>query len=233
MKYISFYFVLWTLSYGFISLLPLPKPPHGQPALKLKDVLDVRNRIISFFHGSLQIALSGNLYFQMSGECGQKNTLQERMLINISVGYFLYDFVALWFYGLIDVAMVIHHTVCVIGMVIPLNSGVSGNFVVMAIFIGEISNPFLHLRSVIRQYGMKNTLVYDVVDYSFAGLFCFCRIYFGVQAVWSNINCERNHILVKLSSCGLLLHSIYFIFTILGILRKKVKDRKQRLFHKI
>jgi hypothetical protein len=74
MKNILLFFIFWTVLYAIISQIPLLKPPHGQPALKAKEVLDIRNRIVSFLHGSLQIILSGNLYFSMSGECGQKNT---------------------------------------------------------------------------------------------------------------------------------------------------------------
>ena len=103
----------------------------------------------------------------------------------------------------------------------------------MAIFIGEISNPFLHLRYIIRLYGMKNTLLYDLVDYSFAVLFAFGRIVFGLKAVYKNVSCEHNHLIVKLSSCGLILHSIYFIVTIIGILRKKLHFRRQRKILKI
>ena len=63
------YFVFWTFIYALIAQLKLPDSIHtpNQPKLSRINELDVKNRIVSFIHASLQIFMSGKEYFEMSG----------------------------------------------------------------------------------------------------------------------------------------------------------------------
>ena len=141
----------------------------------------------------------------MAGQCGDPNTDNEKRLIYITVGYFIYDYLALLFYGLVDSAMVIHHSFCIFGMTLPLTYGKSANFVVMGMFIGESSNPFMHIRAILKHYGLRYTKAYESMDIIFMLLFTFGRIIFGAKAVWNTCVCEENHILVRVSSAALML----------------------------
>jgi hypothetical protein len=88
--------------------------------LSREDYLDMRNRIVSFFHGIISLVLSGYHMYFLQNECGQKNTELERFIINNSAGYFFYDFIAMTYYGLLDWGMFIHHFICIVGMTIGL-----------------------------------------------------------------------------------------------------------------
>jgi hypothetical protein len=50
-------------------------------------------------------------------------------MIYMSVGYFIYDFVAMSYYGLVDKAMTFHHLICIFGMSLPLVENKSGNYI--------------------------------------------------------------------------------------------------------
>lgn len=87
------------------------------------DYLDMRNRIVSFFHGLISLFLAGYHTYFLHSECGQKNTDLEKLIVMNSAGYFFYDFVAMAYYGLLDKGMFIHHNICIIGMLLALAEG--------------------------------------------------------------------------------------------------------------
>ncbi len=91
--------------------------------MKREDYLDVRNRIVSFFHGTMSLVLSGYHTYFLHNECGQANTSLEKLIVMNSAGYFLYDFIAMAYFGLLDAGMFIHHSICVIGMCLALIEG--------------------------------------------------------------------------------------------------------------
>jgi hypothetical protein len=71
--------------------------------LPRNEMLDMRNRMVSFVHGLVGLFISGyNTYFVHS-QCGERNTPFEQLIMSISNGYFLYDLVAMGFLGLLDV----------------------------------------------------------------------------------------------------------------------------------
>lgn len=116
----------------------------------------------------------------MPGSCGDINSLYEKRLLYCAVGYFTYDLLAMAYYGLLDMAMVIHHGVCIFGMTYPLVQGVSGNFVVCGMFVAECSNPPMHIRVILRHLGLRYTKAYETAEISFILLYCFGRLLMGM-----------------------------------------------------
>ena len=76
--------------------------PH-KLILSCKDDLDVRNRLPAILNGLFLFLMSGNLYYRFPGGCGDVNTAYEQNLVYFAVGYFVYDFWAMVWYGLIDI----------------------------------------------------------------------------------------------------------------------------------
>ena len=64
--------------------------------------LDVRNRMVSIIHGTILIIFSCYEFYFTPGSCGDKNTVMETRLLYTAIGYFLYDFFAMAYYGLLD-----------------------------------------------------------------------------------------------------------------------------------
>jgi len=109
-------FIFWNILNLIVMNLNLP---DGH--LKRNDMLDMRNRIVSFFHGAAMLIFSGYHMYFLHSECGADNTKLERNIIVVSLGYFLYDFCAMAYFGLLDVAMIIHHGVCMLGYTVVLS----------------------------------------------------------------------------------------------------------------
>jgi hypothetical protein len=64
---------IWTSLYLVVAYSRLPPNYEGKPLKRLDD-LDVRNRMISFLHGSLTTVLTGYEYYFIPSSCGSPNT---------------------------------------------------------------------------------------------------------------------------------------------------------------
>ena len=107
--------------------------------------------------------------------------------------------------------MTYHHWVCIIGMGLPLVYEISGNYVVMGMFISEASNPFMHVRVILRHYGLRYTKSYELMEILFLIFYIFGRFMLGTSLVWSTCLCDKNMIIVRLCSIALWIQSIFFI----------------------
>ena len=201
--------------------------PKGTTVSKVKE-LDVKNRIISVIHGLVLVIFSAKEFYVHPGSCGDTNTMYERRMIYTAVGYFLYDFFAMAYYGLLDAAMSFHHWTCIIGMSLPLTSGMGANYIVQGMFVAEASNPFMHIRIILRHYGLRYTRAYETMEILFMIIYIFGRVIMGTYTAWSTANCHHNFMLCKIAAFGLLLQTVHFSQQMLGILRKRFKEISDR-----
>lgn len=147
---------MWIVLYNIILLIPIPtskfvKDKNGKSvAIPKKEILDIQNRIVSFIHGSLSCALC---FIDITYEglpYGSPNTSFQNLTLTISLGYFLYDTLAMTYYKLLDAPMLFHHSIVCLGMYLSLCFGASGAEILAGMFISEVSNPVMHFRLIIR-----------------------------------------------------------------------------------
>ena len=158
----SYSFIVWNVINLIVFKLDLP-----DKHLKRDDYLDMRNRIVSFFHGTITMFLAGYHVYFLHSECGQRNTRYESFIISNSCGYFLYDLLAMAYLGLLDRGMLLHHSMCIAGMMICLIEGYSANFIVAALFVAEISNPAMHFRMVMKHINKRYTKAYEAAEITY------------------------------------------------------------------
>lgn len=80
----------------------------------------------------------------------------------ISLSYFVYDTVACIYYKLIDRSMLLHHIVCITALALCL-MGFKGSFyLIVGLSVAEISNFPMHLRTILRNIGLKYTKLYQL-----------------------------------------------------------------------
>ena len=114
------------------------------------------------------------------------------MLIYCAVGYFIYDIVAMSAHGLLDLAMTAHHSVAIIGMTLCLTHDTTANVIVMAIFVAESSNPPMHLRNILKHYGLRHTKSYEFLEISFLLIYVLNRSINGIQLTYLVYTCSQN-----------------------------------------
>ena len=100
-------------------------------------------------------------------------------MIYVAVGYFIYDFLCMAYYGLLDLTMVIHHMSTATGMTFGLVVGASANVIVGGMFIAEVSNPAMHFRVMLKHLGLRYSKAYETSEIIFITLYTFGRIILG------------------------------------------------------
>lgn len=157
-------FVLWNVVNLVVMNMKLP-----DSHLPRNDMLDLRNRIVSCLHGLISVVLAAyNTYF-LHSECGQKNTRFEEYIMIFSSGYFFYDFMAMAYFGLLDISMSIHHFICMFGMAYCVISDIAANTLIAALFVSEISNPAMHIRMVLKYLNLRYTKAYESAELMYIG----------------------------------------------------------------
>lgn len=114
----------------------------------------------------------------------------EQFTLLMSGGYFFYDLLCMIWLGLLDSAMLIHHTMCIVGIWILLAQDGSAFAIVHGLFVAEVSNPAMHTRVILRHLGYRYTKAYEVAEYMYFSLFFFGRVIMGHPVVYNVISCS-------------------------------------------
>ena len=201
-KLIGTWSLFWGILFVIASQINPPFKPEGLK-LKQKDELDVKNRLVSFVHGFSMAFLSAYEFYFQPGSCGESNTPFERMVCCATAGYFLYDFVAMAYYKLLDGTMILHHSICLGGFTAALATGTGSNYTIMGLYVSEVSNTCMHIRSILKHYGLRYTKSYELMEISFILLYIYGRILLGPALLWSTTMCSHNHFMIRICAVAL------------------------------
>lgn len=203
--------------------------------MDLTDKLDIYNRIVSIVHGYLLTFGCGYEFFvfiwkgNYDAGCGQENNDLQKFILCASISYFIYDFLAMAYYGLLDWAMSIHHFVSVLGQVLTLASGHSAILLMCGMFVGEISNPSMHFRMILRHLGLRYTLAYEILEILFIVFYILGRMVVATPTLYYIDTCSSVNIILKVCLSMLWVQSFYFICSsMVGMLIKRFKEIDNR-----
>ena len=200
---ITISFLFWSS----IQLILVKWPDLKCYKIEPKTELDLRNRMVSFLHGLTALFLSAYQVFFVPYSCNDAISAANYLILANSGGYFLYDVVGMYLFGLLEIDMTIHHSLCIGGIVAVLLSGHDGCFVVAGLFVAEVSNPAMHMRVMLRNIGKRYTLAYETAEYIYFVMFFMGRVVMGHPVVWETVTCGSMHILGKIVSLGVLAQS--------------------------
>jgi len=170
--------------------------PLDDKHLPRKDWLDYRNRIVSIIHGIVGIFLGGYQTYFINESCGNPNSSFESFVVSQSAGYFLYDLVAMAYFGLLDRGMLIHHMMCFWGYGMTLHRNLGAHYTVCGLFVAEISNPAMHTRLLLKHQGKRYTKAYEVLEITYILLYMYGRIILGGSMVVKVVTCTVNPYLI-------------------------------------
>lgn len=145
-----------------------------------------------------------------------------------SGGYFTYDVVGMKVFGLLKWDMFIHHTLCIVGIVVVLLEGHDTCHVVAGLFVAEVSNPAMHVRTMLRNLGLRYTWVHDTAEILYFFMFFFGRVIVGHPVVYETVTCESMHWIAKFVSLGVLAQSYQFLYRMGVLLVARVREINER-----
>jgi hypothetical protein len=186
---------------------------------------DFANRVVSIIHAVVAIYYSymcfENGFAGMFNDIGGANTEPQALCMAVSLSYFLYDLVYCSLTG--ELESVFHHFFTIGGLASGVLNGKSGSELCACLFLMEVSNPSLHLRTLLLEMGLKNTALFSINNLIFAFVFLVCRLVIGPPLVWKTITCKENDFIVKLGGFGILVVSLMWGWRIVMMFIKEAK----------
>ncbi|KAL9645934.1 hypothetical protein ABK040_001042 [Willaertia magna] len=149
--------------------------------LTKEDKIRFYNKIISYLHAWVStiaaiyvLATEPTTWF----DAGHGWTVSFEVVLGISIGYFCFDLLFSLRYVKalgIEVSMIIHHLVCIVGILYCLNFRV-GVLYCITLLITEITTPFFQHRWFLSFFHMNDSILFKINGILFWLMFFFCRV---------------------------------------------------------
>lgn len=192
-----------------------------------KRSFDFCNRIVSTIHAVFAVVLSSmsvqDWRCPVCPLASNSSPLQMRALA-VTLAYLIYDLICCLFDEKIKMDNSVHHLVSIVGIGAGLGYEKCGSEMVAALWITEISSPFLHLREILKELGHKDTDLNLAADVLFAVIFTLARMCFGPYLCFVTLSAE-NPILIKAMALGLQLVSAFWFYKIARMVKYKLIKR--------
>lgn len=188
---------------------------------------DFCNRVVSTIHASLAVVLSSlSVQDWRCPVCpvASKSSPWQMQTMAVSLAYMIYDLGCGLFEKHVKIDNSIHHLVSIIGFGAGLAYEKCGSEMVAALWITEISSPFLHLRELLKELGYKDTDLNFAADISFAIIFSLARMVGGPCLPFVTLSAD-NPLLIKAMALGLQLVSAFWFYKIARMVKYKVAKR--------
>eukprot|EP00899_Mesostigma_viride_P015592 jgi/Mesvir1/24033/Mv10771-RA.1 len=188
------------------------------------------NRVVSIIHAIISCVLaclSVEDWSDLFGGIGGPNNAAQLLCMQVSLGYFIYDFVCCFFETPLDMITQVHHVLAIAGLAYGVTHGKSGSELVLCLAVIEVSNPMMHTRWCLRELGRKTTPLALANEMLFVLLYFVGRIVIGPMIVYHCVLSETIHIVVKIGAIGIQLVSLFWFYKILCVaIRKFSPDKK-------
>mmetsp|Transcript_25904 Transcript_25904/g.63761 ORF Transcript_25904/g.63761 Transcript_25904/m.63761 type:complete len:254 (+) Transcript_25904:82-843(+) len=189
-----------------------------------KYTADFSNRVVSIVHAFVAIYYSYvtfSSWGDMFDGIGGPNTEPQALCMAVSLSYFVYDLIYCAIVG--EIESVFHHFFTIGGLASGVLNGKSGAELVACLFLMEVSNPSLHLRTLLLEMGLKSSTIFSLNNLIFALVFLVCRLLIGPPLVYKTIACPDNEYIVKLGGFGIMAVSIMWGWKIIMMFVKELK----------
>ncbi|KAE8057164.1 hypothetical protein FH972_013876 [Carpinus fangiana] len=193
------------------------------------------SRIVSTIHATLAVILSSLSVQDWSCPAcplASKASPKQMETLAVSLSYMMYDLVCSSFDKGVGVDNSIHHLVSIVGFGAVLAYGRCGSEVVAALWITEISTPFLHLRELLKELGYKDTDLNLAADILFAVIFTLGRMVGGPYLAYVTLSAS-NPLIIKAMALSLQLVSAFWFYKILRMVKYKLSKRTSQIAPKI
>ncbi|KAF4358281.1 hypothetical protein F8388_014551 [Cannabis sativa] len=180
------------------------------------------NRLVSSMHAILAVILASlSVEDWNCPVCPVASNSSSKQVTTLAVtlSYLIYDLICCQFDKQFSLDNTIHHLVSIVGIGAGLAYGKSGSELVAALWVSELSTPFLHLRELVKELGYKDTDLNLAADISFAVVFSVARMVLGSYVTCVTV-VANNPLVIQAMAVGLLLLSAFWFFKIFDYFMK-------------
>ena len=204
------------------------------PGIKDKS-FDFQNRVVSIIHALLSSYLAAiYVFFHPDGYViGSKNTDIQTMVITVSAGYFIYDFIACTLHEKfvqkqLNYTNSFHHISTLSGLLVGLYTGRSAAELGLCLLMMEISNPFMHMLQLFKELKMGDSTIAKYNRYIFALIFFIARIVLGPFLCYYTVMSKDSPLLVKAGGVGIMAISLVFFRQIIQSVKRSGKKSSNK-----
>jgi hypothetical protein len=214
---VSFWTIVW---FGVVLLtritvnIPKSIEQEEDKKKKRKNRESFINYTVSLLHAIVWVGISGYSLLKNPWTRARPFTDLEMFAIKSSYGYFIMDTILGIKTGVNDIWMNIHHVGIMIcySQSIALNN--SGFEMILAAFLGELTNPLNCLRNLFELEGRKEAA--SICSKWFAALFLFVRGVFTTLAGAFTVLSPKISYILKVNCCLMLFVSYIWVWRILN-----------------
>ncbi|KAJ0962560.1 hypothetical protein J5N97_027682 [Dioscorea zingiberensis] len=188
---------------------------------------DFCNRVVSTIHASLAVCLASLSVQDWSCPVcplASHSSPSQMKTLAVSLSYLIYDSVCSVFDKEVDIDNLVHHIVCILGLGAGLAYERCGSEMVAALWITEMSSPFLHAREILKELGYRDTDLNLLVDIVFAVIFSLARMIAGPYLMYVTCSAD-NPLIIKAMAIGLQLVSAFWFYKIVRMVNHKIGKR--------
>ncbi|XWS21023.1 hypothetical protein CRYUN_Cryun30bG0019400 [Craigia yunnanensis] len=189
------------------------------------------NRIVSTIHAILAVILASLTVEDWSCpvcSSASNSSPKQMQTLAVTVAYLIYDLICCLFDERFSLDNTVHHLVSIVGLGAGLVYQKCGSEQVTALFITEISNPFLHARELLKELGYRDTDLNLAADITFAVIFSIARMVGGPYLTFVTLT-ANNPILIKAMALGLQLVSAFWFYKIVKMVKYKLSKRRKKV----
>ncbi|XP_059281543.1 uncharacterized protein LOC132035285 [Lycium ferocissimum] len=192
---------------------------------------DFCNRLVSTVHAILAVTLASiSVQDWRCPLCplASRSSHEQMRAMAITMAYLIYDIVCCLFDKQVKIDNSIHHLVSGVGLGAGLAYERCGSILIAALWLTEISSPFLHFREILKELGYINTDINLAADVLFAIIFSSARMIGGPYVTYVTLSTD-NPILIKAMSFGLQLVSTFWFYKIARMIMYKFSRRTKAI----
>lgn len=225
-KQVTGYFIMWSCVFIASNILI---PVKGTR----KHVADIHSRFVALLHGVVSFFFS--TYFLCTHPFNLEmdvNFFASKIVV-FSLGYFLYDLLVCVPYDLVDKKLLIHHLACwtIFAVILYTQNGIYLGIGTLS--FGEASNFPLGSRAILRLYGLRHTLIYELTEAVYFILYIITRAFMSPVMFYFAVRSERTPVIVKIAVGLVLVQSLFFVKIMAQMIKKKYLNYIERKEKKV
>ncbi|GMI91284.1 hypothetical protein like AT1G35180 [Hibiscus trionum] len=188
------------------------------------------NRLVSTIHAVLAVVLASLSVEDWSCPVcplASASSPKQRQALAVTGAYLIYDMICCFFDDRFSFDNTFHHLVCIIGIAAGLAFQKCASEQVAALFITEISSPFLHARELLKEVGYRDTDLNLAADITFGVIFSVARMVGGPYLTFLTLSAPSNPMLIKAMAVGLQAVSAFWFYKIVKMVKYKLSKRRK------
>ena len=218
------YFLMWaTMFISSYILIPIKGTT--------RHVADIHTRVVGLIHGVICCFFSTYFLVVYPFNLEMPMNFFGCKILVFSFGYFLYDLLVCVPFDLVDKKLLLHHSACwiIFGTILYTRNGMYLGIGTLS--FGEASNCPLGTRAILRQFGLKHTKIYEIMEGIYFVMYIITRgIMSPIMFVFA-VKSGITPLIVKMAVGLALVQSLFFVKIMVRMIKKKYRsyiERKQK-----